>query len=313
MLKTLLGIALFYGRFLPSFTKLGYLVRQRSWPPAVSGLGGQTWLITGASGGIGYAAGRLAQARGAAVIAVARNQKKLAANQKDIDAPAWVSKQCDLSLRGEIDQLVRQLIREKRRVDVLVNNVGVMLHKFSQTSEGVETMFATNLLNHYYLTERLLAAEILHRDSTVINVTSGGLYMAPLRVESLNCLSASEHDGVRLYALQKRAQTVMNNHWQKRHGKTGPRFYAMHPGWVDTQGVRDSLPRFRRCLRPLLRTPEQGADTMLWLAHQRPRQQEALWFDRKPKPLHVYDFTRTPENAEPRLIEYLESFLPPEE
>ncbi|MEM7283404.1 MAG: short chain dehydrogenase/reductase family oxidoreductase, partial [Pseudomonadota bacterium] len=186
---------------------------------------------------------------------------------------------------------------------------GVMLHDFSQTPDGVETMFATNLLNHYYLTERLIAAEVLRPDSMVINVSSGGLYLAPLRVESLNTQSADEHHGTRSYTLQKRAQAVLSNHWQSKH-RNGPSFYTMHPGWADTQGVQNSLPTFRKLTSFILRNAEQAADTIQWLAATRPKPLKELWFDRKARPLHVYKFTQTSGASESRVAEYLDGFLP---
>jgi hypothetical protein len=69
----------------------------------------------------------------------------------------------------------------------------------------------------------------------------------------------------------------------------------MHPGWADTPGVRDSLPRFRALMRPLLRTPSQGADTMVWLAAD-PRALETngqFWLDRRPRSVAPLPGTRT--------------------
>ena len=310
MLRKLIGVSLFYGRFLLSFSKLGFSYRKRNWTPLPQAcFEDQTWLVTGASGGLGLASAQHAYGHGATVIATARNQHKLRQTAPDNPDDRWQSWTKDLSLREEIDELVRQLIREKRTVDVLVNNVGVMLHEFSETADGVETMFATNLLLHYYLTERLISADVLHPKSVVINVTSGGLYMAPLRVESLNAQSADEHNGTQQYALQKRAQLVLTNHWQSKY-KKGPLFYAMHPGWADTQGVQQSLPTFRKNLRPLLRSPDQAADTIQWLAAEQPKPLKKLWFDRAPRPLHAYKFTRTTGAGEARVADYLEGFLP---
>ncbi len=310
MLRKLIGVSLFYGRFLLSFSKLGFWYRKRRWQPlAKDGFQDKTWLVTGASGGLGLASAQHAHRHGASVIAAARNTLKLNQTAPSNSGDRWTSWTIDLSVREEIDEIVRQLIREKRTIDVLVNNVGVMLHDFTQTSDGIETMFATNLLNHYYLTEQLISADVVNEKSVVINVTSGGLYMAPLRVESLNALTADEHNGTQQYALQKRAQLVMSNHWQSKY-KKGPLFYAMHPGWADTLGVQQSLPTFRKILRPLLRNSEQAVDTIQWLATTKPQPQKKLWFDREARPIHVYKFTRTTGAGEARLADYLNSFLP---
>jgi hypothetical protein len=61
----------------------------------------------------------------------------------------------------------------------------------------------------------------------------------------------------------------------------------MHPGWADTPGVTDSLPRFARLMRPLLRSPESGADTIVWLtAASRELPTGLFWHDRRPRPTH---------------------------
>ena len=61
-------------------------------------------------------------------------------------------------------------------------------------------------------------------------------------------------------------QVVLAQRWAEELGRAaGIGVHVMHPGWVDTPGVRDSLPRFRMLTRPILRTPDEGADTMVWL------------------------------------------------
>jgi hypothetical protein len=85
----------------------------------------------------------------------------------------------------------------------------------------------------------------------------------------------------------------------------------MHPGWADTDGVKRSLPRFRKILRPILRDAASGADTALWLAGTRPTQpeHELVWFDRAIRPAHVYERTRVTKDTPQSLVAYLESEL----
>jgi len=68
-----------------------------------------------------------------------------------------------------------------------------------------------------------------------------------------------------VYARTKRAAVVLTEMWAGRLAATGITVHAMHPGWADTAGVQSSLPRFYRVTRPLLRSPDQGADTIVWL------------------------------------------------
>ena len=84
----------------------------------------------------------------------------------------------------------------------------------------------------------------------------------------------------------------------------------MHPGWVDTAGVRYSLPTFRRLLAPVLRNAAQGADTILWLARNRPSGGDgSIWFDRKARDVHAYGFTRERSQPVTALVEFLERQL----
>jgi dehydrogenase/reductase SDR family member 12 len=79
--------------------------------------------------------------------------------------------------------------------------------------------------------------------------------------------------------------------WSQRRDPRAQRVHAMHPGWVDTPGLADSLPGFHRATKPLLRTPRQGADTIVWLgATDQPTGR--FWHDRAPRPTHYVPWTK---------------------
>jgi dehydrogenase/reductase SDR family member 12 len=103
-----------------------------------------------------------------------------------------------------------------------------------------------------------------------------------------------EFDGATAYARAKRAQVILTELWARRLEGRGVVVHAMHPGWADTPGVETSLPRFYRLTRPLLRTPEQGADTIVWLgaADEPGRSTGRFWHDRRPRPTHLLPWTR---------------------
>jgi dehydrogenase/reductase SDR family protein 12 len=105
---------------------------------------------------------------------------------------------------------------------------------------------------------------------------------------------------------------VLTGHWRRQHAGSGRSFYAMHPGWVDTAAVGRSMPRFRATLEPVLRTPEQGADTIVWLADRRPPQKadEAIWFDRRERPAHIYAHTPRSTDTAQDLVSFLERHAP---
>lgn len=304
--KQWLGALVFYGRFAPSFTAIGYRIRRLRWPRLTTDFRGQRWLVTGASGGLGAAVAEAAAAAGAEVLAAARNETKLAA------LPSGITRRvCDFSLLAEVDRFVDECASAGRRFDVLVNNVGVLATRHALTVEGHETSYVTNLLSHYALTEGLIARGVLGgspRRSLVINVSSGGAYTVPLSVASLDIRSSGLFNGTAAYAYHKRAQIVLGAHWQRRHGAAGVDVHVMHPGWVDTAGVQGSLPTFRRWWWPLLRDAHAGVDTILWLAAARPVPvtEEAMWFDRALRPAHVFSLTQQSSDTPEALVRHLE-------
>lgn len=313
MFGQLLRVIAFYCRFLLSFSQIGFSVRRLYWPLQNGSQQGKTWLITGASGGIGRAVVEAALASGATVIAVARSAEKLQQLQQQIPIDQRHQldiRIADLSLQGDIHRLLQTLAEQHIRLDVLINNVGVMFDEMTVTQEGVETSFATNLLNQYLLTQLSMDLQVLANDATVITVASGGLYYVPLTLECLNDQSAS-YNGVVAYAYHKRGQAVLTRFWRETDRTNQRQFYVMHPGWVDTDGVKKSLPRFRQCLKWVLRDAVAGADTIVWLATNRPEQvgNDVLWFDRKPRKTHCFRSTIHNNASSQSLVDYLQSCL----
>lgn len=299
----------FYARFTPSYSQIGYYARWLFWRRLRGDFSGQTWLVVGGSEGIGGSAARSAVAGGATVICVARDPAKLKAFAASTEHPSRVVLEvADFSLRSSVFDLVERLQVRGIRIDVLVNNVGIQKRDQILTREGLETSFATNILSHYLFTRELLARDLLAEAATVIEVASGGMYNHPLVVNDLN-ITGPGYLGVRAYGLSKRAQVVLTQHWRQAHAGTQRRFYVMHPGWVDTAAVGRSMPRFRATLKSVLRRDEQGADTIVWLAEQRPVQQAdgSIWFDRKERTAHIFERTRHTVDTTATLVAALES------
>lgn len=291
-------IITFYCRFTLSYSAIGYYARRMFWRRTKGDFAGQTWLVTGGSEGIGGSAARSAVAGGATVISVARDIGKLKAFAASVEGPGKVLIEvADFSLQNDIWALLARLEERGVRIDVLVNNVGIQKRDQILTKEGLETSFATNVLGHYLLTRELLDRKMLSENSTVIEVSSGGMYNHALAVKDLN-ITGEGYLGVRAYGLSKRAQVVMTRHWREKYAGTGRSFYVMQPGWVDTASVGRSMPRFRAILKSVLRDHAQGADTIVWLADTRPKQaaDESIWFDRKERPVHI--FAHTPKSTD---------------
>jgi dehydrogenase/reductase SDR family protein 12 len=313
--RDLAKIINFYARFTPTYTKTGYYARRLGWGsgPRLD-FSGQTWLVTGASAGIGQALAIAAAEAGASVIAAARSQQKLDAAFSQLKPEVRQRIRLavhDLSLKSGNLALLDQLVSEGARIDVLQNNVGLLLNDLQLTPEGLETSFATNVLMHYLLTEGLVQKGVLKDDATIVNMTSGGMYNAPLGYKKLNVTDAAKYNGKVAYAYAKRAQVALTGYWNQKYGDKGLRCYVTHPGWTKTPGVKTALPVFWKIQNVLLRTPRQGADTALWLCQVKPEitSEEVIWFDRAARETHMYDFTRTPQCTVEELVAYLEQEL----
>ena len=119
------------------------------------------------------------------------------------------------------------------------------------------------------------------------------MYTQRLHVEDLQS-TAETFDGPTVYARTKRAQVILTELWAERLAGTGVVVHAMHPGWADTPGVASSLPRFHRIVGPLLRSAEEGADTIVWLgaAAEPGESSGGFWHDRRQRPTHRVPWTR---------------------
>ena len=242
---------------------------------------------------------------GATVIAAARSPAKLAelgdGGGRLIPMPA------DFSSQADTDRFFEKLRDDGRKIDVLVNNVGILNNNFALTPEGREESFATNILTQYLLTERLIEAGMLNREGVVVNMSSGGMYNAPLMVGAMNVTKADKYRGVFAYAVHKRGQVELTKYWQTLYGAArGLHFYVMHPGWAKTAGVARSLPRFYKILNLVLRDGKQGGETAIWLAATKPVcEPGAFWFDRAVRAEHVFPATRNTKDTPAGLAEYL--------
>jgi NAD(P)-dependent dehydrogenase (short-subunit alcohol dehydrogenase family) len=185
------------------------------------------------------------------------------------------------------------LLARHPRIDVLVHNAGALSAHRTTNSCGQETTVASQVLGPFLLTSLLLDRLQTSAPSRVITMSSGGMYASPLRVDDLEM--GNDYRGTEQYARAKRAQVTLNEMWAERHGSSGVRFHAVHPGWADTPGVQESLPGFRRVMQPLLRPVEQGADTALWLAADDGAPlgtNGGFWHDRRQRSIHRLPMTR---------------------
>jgi NAD(P)-dependent dehydrogenase (short-subunit alcohol dehydrogenase family) len=276
---------------VPSFTNIGYHLRRRmyAWPPAESyPMRGRVVAITGATSGLGEVAATSFARMGARVLLLARSAEKaeatrgrIAATTGNDDLGVYLADMSDLSA---VRRLVDEIVASESAIDVLVNNAGALLTERTESVGGIEMTFAAMVLGPFVLTNGLLPLLRAGDDGRILTVTSGGQYAQPLHLDDLQ-MQREEYRGTTAYARAKRAQVVLTRVWASKLRGTSVVAHAMHPGWADTPGIEASLPRFRVVVGPLLRTPEQGADTLVWLAAapEAVRSTGQLWLDRRPR------------------------------
>lgn len=298
---------------LAHFTRWGYRRGRRRWNPDSTTITGRRMVITGASSGLGYEAARALAERGADLVLVMRNEIRAWEVVQELRAQSGNEHiRCeiaDLANMDEVDDLTRRLNDEGRPIDVLINNAGALFDEWEQTSEGLERTFALLLLSPWRLTRALHSLLAAAPAARVINVVSGGMYTQKLKVAHLQP-TPDAFDGATAYARCKRALMVVTEEWAAAWREDGIAVNAMHPGWADTPGVEKSLPIFRRLMGPILRSPREGADTIIWLAAaaQADLTSGRLFLDREPRTTHLLSRTKESAAERKRLMDYLETF-----
>lgn len=294
---------------IPSFSAIGPRVRRPLWgwrDAAPSALEGRTALVTGATGGLGRAAAASLAGLGARVILVGRDAARLENLRGELaDANAedrFPTVVADLSSLADVRAAAEALRAAEVRLDVLVDNAGGIFAERTTTRDGHEASMALMAIGPFTLVAGLLPLLRASDDARVIAVTSGGMYTQGIDVDDLDG-AAVAYNGPRFYARAKRAQVALVREWARRTSGSTIAFNAMHPGWARTPGLTDSLPGFDRVMGPILRTPEEGIDTITWLATA-PRGEIGnglLYLDRRPRPFDRAPFTRLTARERRRL------------
>jgi dehydrogenase/reductase SDR family member 12 len=266
-------------------------------------LDGRRVVITGATSGIGLAASQEMAGLGADLSIIGRDTARTEAaaarlaEESGSEVRAHIA---DLNLLADARGVADEIADDARPIDVLIHNAGALSTHYLRTDEGFEGTYASQVLSQHVLTSRLLPALARASSPRVIVVSSGGMYAEKLDLATVQ-MTAEDYDGVRAYARAKRAQVTLTQQWALRFADHPVGFHCMHPGWADTRGVQDSLPTFRRLTRPILRTAQEGADTIVWLAgvDPIPAPSGTFWLDRAPRRTVRYPGTRPqPGDAE---------------
>lgn len=297
---------------VPGYSRIGARLRRHWWPAdAVPFDVLRHVVVTGASSGLGEAT-TLGLARlGATVHLIGRKADRLSAAadriRTQVPTATLVQHPADLSDLDAVRDLVRALraALPATGLHALVHSAGVLPPGRSLTPQGHELTLATHLLGPLLLTAGLLPQLRADGDSRVIFVSSGGMYTSPL-VADLE-YADGEYSGTTAYARTKRMQVVLADQLAAAlDGPDDPAVHSMHPGWAATPGITDALPGFSKLVRPILRSADEGADTIVWLAAsaQAARGTEGFWHDRKVRPTHYLPWQRDDPDRMEHLWDY---------
>lgn len=229
-------------------------------------------VVTGANSGIGKETALALAGKGATVVLVCRSESRGTDALNDIkaqtgnDAVSLVV--ADFSSQRQVREAAAAILGKHDRLDVLVNNAGVTPWERRVTDEnGLELIFAVNHLAPFLLTNLLLDLLKSSAPARIVTVSSGAHRRVPLNFDDLQ--NEQRYVPFDVYSQSKLANVYFTYELARRLEDTGVTVNCLHPGVVSTALFRH-LPRFLglavKLARPLLLTPAQGADTVIYLA-----------------------------------------------
>jgi len=234
---------------------------------------GKTVVITGGNSGIGFeTAVALAQA-GATTVITARDAGR---GQAAVDAIRHRSGRADVSLvvfdlasLASVEAGAGAILERCPRIDVLINNAGVILAERRLTDDGFEATFAINHLGHFFLSQLLLDRITAGAPARIINVSSIAHRSARLDFDDLQ--SSRGYNGMSVYGRSKLANIYFTTELARRLAGTGVTVNCLHPGVVRTGWGGDGDLRGVLALgvaigHPFMLTPKRGARTSVYLA-----------------------------------------------
>lgn len=237
-------------------------------------LHGKTVVITGCNTGIGFETAKDLALRGGRIIMACRDMGRCEAAAKKIkdetNSNNVVCKILDLSSFESIRTFCDDFNKTESRLDLLINNAGVMMCPRMLTKDGLEMQLGTNHFGHFLLTNLLVDKLKVSSPSRIVNVSSRAHSRSPgINFDDIN--SEKSYERMTAYAQSKLANVLHAKELARRLEGTGVTTYSLHPGVVDTE-----LPRFipffnnivvQLLFAPLryyaLKTPLEGAQTTL--------------------------------------------------
>lgn len=236
---------------------------------------GKTVLITGATNGIGKAAALEIAKQGATVVIVGRDKTKTENVANELRTAsgnnATLYLLADLSSQKDIHKLASDFKAKHSRLDVLINNAGGFYDTRKTTVDGIEYTFAFNHLGYFLLTDLLLDVLKTSAPSRIVNVSSDA--QAPGKIFWDDLQLTRNYGGMKAYYQSKLANVMFTYELAKRLEGTGVTVNALHPGLVSSS-FGDNAKGLVKVVFGMMKrfagiSPEQGADTVVYLATSR--------------------------------------------
>jgi NAD(P)-dependent dehydrogenase (short-subunit alcohol dehydrogenase family) len=241
-------------------------------------LSGQTVFITGANSGLGQETARAMAAKGAHVVLAGRDQAKLdeavAAISASVPNAELDTITVDLASLESIRAATSRARQRFAKIDLLINNAGVMATPFEHTADGFERQFGTNHLGHFALTAELLPLIEKGTGKRIVNLSSRGHHMGPVHFEDPN-YQHRPYDPWGSYGQSKTANVLFSVGIEQRFAVMGIHAYAVHPGGIETNLGRHMTQEMRGALMARISKSDtsfawksipQGAATSCWAA-----------------------------------------------
>jgi len=217
-------------------------------------------LVTGATDGLGRRVALELAERGATVLLHGRSRERCEAVLEEVRRQTGSERSryylADLSSLAAVRKLAEEIVSEHDRLDVLVNNAGVVAEQREETEDGLELTFAVNYLAHFLLSNLLLPLLRCSAPARVVNVASAG----QSRVDFRDVMLERDYDAIRAYTQSKLAQVMFTLDLAERLQSTGVTVNALHPATLmDTKMVLETFGRTSSTVR-------EGADATVRLA-----------------------------------------------
>jgi len=241
-------------------------------------LSGKTVFITGGNSVLGQETGRAMAAKGAHVVLAGRDSSKLNEAAGAIRAGTGSDKVdtiiCDLGSLDSVRACGTEANERFEKIDLLVNNAGIMATPQGTTADGFESQFGTNHLGHFALTKHLMPLIDKGADKRIVNLSSRAHHFAPMDFDDPN-FESRDYQPFVSYGQSKTANVLFSVGLEQRFGGTGVHAYAVHPGGIQTNLGRYMTEDMRAALMKSIEDRDtdfawksipQGAATTTWAA-----------------------------------------------